>query len=151
MIVDNLKNLNKYSIFNFDIDHMREFIELYHKEELTSGRYDLNGNRLFALVQKYTTKNENECFPESHLEYIDIQVILKGVEVILWDHTEDIKIVEDLVPGQDIRFHEKKEEKGQIILHENMFAIFFPSDAHTPCITWKEPSEVQKIVFKVKV
>ncbi|NDG71800.1 MAG: DUF386 domain-containing protein, partial [Proteobacteria bacterium] len=48
------------------------------------GRYEIDGDRVFALVQKYTTKPVESALYEAHRRYSDIQFIFSGRETILW-------------------------------------------------------------------
>ncbi len=46
--------------------------------QLGPGRYEVAGESVFAIVNEYSTKPPAECEPESHRQYIDIQVMLEG-------------------------------------------------------------------------
>src|SRR2546423_457006 len=51
---------------------------------LKPGRYDLDGERVYALVQQYTTKPVEQSQFEAHRRYIDVQYVHAGRETILW-------------------------------------------------------------------
>ena len=92
MILDSIKNISRYENLNIDFKSIVEFIKRVNNENLDNGRYDINGDKLFALVQSYETKDSNECKLESHKKYIDIQYILKGTEVMYWSLIDNLKI-----------------------------------------------------------
>ena len=48
--------------------------------DTADGRYDIEGDRVFALVQSYTTVPASEKKYESHRLYADIQFIAAGAE-----------------------------------------------------------------------
>ncbi len=151
MIVDKLKRLKLYQNLGLPVKEILEFVEQAKTNLLVDGRHDILGDDLFALVQRYDTKEEIACLPESHLKYIDLQYVLEGEEVLLWDFAEELTVVDDKRPEADIRFHEKKPPLADVVLKKDMFAILYPEDAHTPCLHHETVSTVQKIVFKIKV
>ena len=48
---------------------------------------------------------------------------------------------------KDITFYDGLAQQ-YITVHPGMFVIFFPQDAHAPCVS--EASEIRKVIFKVK-
>ncbi|WP_369461599.1 YhcH/YjgK/YiaL family protein [Thermoclostridium stercorarium] len=58
------------------------FIREFHQNEKEDGRYEIDGNDVYALVQSYTTLPSDQCKWESHDKYIDIQYIVRGKEII---------------------------------------------------------------------
>lgn len=111
-------------------------------------RVDLNENN-FALEQTYLSKERENCFFESHRKYIDVQFILEGEEMIEVSNTNTLHInVEyneniDLIKYGDSRFSSLiKLKKGDI-------AIFFPDDAHMPCVKISDSKKIVKTVVKV--
>lgn len=118
-------------------------IDAFEKEDL-----DKNN---FALEQVYNSKERENCFFESHRKNIDVQFILEGEEVMEVDNIKNLNInfpyddSIDLIKYDDSRFSSSiKVKKGDI-------AIFFPEDAHMPCIKIKNSVKVIKTVVKVRV
>ena len=111
---------------------------------------DLNTNN-FALEQVYQSKERNECFFESHKQYIDVQFILEGEEVI---EVKNIEVLEVNMPydvTMDLIKYKDTTESSKIILKKGDVAIFYPEDAHMPCIQINKSSKVIKTVVKVSV
>ena len=52
--------------------------------KLKDGRYEIDGDRIYATVQRYDTKPAWECRPESHRRYTDVQYVAEGQEFIGW-------------------------------------------------------------------
>lgn len=150
MIVDKISNIMEYDKLGIHADKILEFINLVRNNGLTEGRYDILGENLFALVQRYETKNDSECLPESHEKYADLQFIVEGREIIGWEFADELDMVDDRRPDSDIMFYQKAERKADIKLEKNMFVLLFPNDAHTPGLHRFEESKVFKIVFKIK-
>ncbi|GBK60932.1 YhcH/YjgK/YiaL family protein [Paenibacillus macerans] len=119
---------------------------------LPAGRYELEGERMYALVQEYVTRPAASLSFESHETYVDIQFIVSGEERIGW--TMDggrLNMIEDRLPGEDIRFYEAAAAGcvSELLLGPGQFAVFFPSELHRPCGYIHEESPVRKIVIKI--
>lgn len=152
MIVDKLEHIGYYPLLAAYEDEIKKFVRRMEEEFLEEGRYDLNGDKLFALVQRYETKEKAEARMESHKIYADIQYIHEGEEMIFVDFAEDLIVQEDKrISGEDILFYEKKEDKGGIVLSKGMFGYYGLQDAHMPCIKISKSMQVVKIVFKLKL
>ena len=44
------------------------------------GRYDIDGDTVYALVQEYDSKPKSEGFWEAHHAYLDVQYVASGAE-----------------------------------------------------------------------
>ena len=120
--------------------------------KLKDGRYEIDGDRIYATVQRYDTKPARECRPESHRRYTDVQYVAEGQEFIGWcAFTPELKIAEPYNEEKDIAFYEKLEPESNFVLSEGCFAVLTPKDIHRPCCAIEEPSPVLKVVMKVAV
>jgi biofilm protein TabA len=118
---------------------------------LEKKRHDINGDNLYAVVNEYVTKKEEDVRFEAHKKYIDIQYIFYGAEII--GVAPYIAKYEVLVPydsTKDIEFI-TAAENSRLKATPDRFFIFFPSDLHRPGVSDGESSTVRKIVLKVKV
>lgn len=57
MILDRIKNISRYENLNIDFKAIVKFIDRVTNENLDNGRYDIKGDKLFALVQSYETND----------------------------------------------------------------------------------------------
>lgn len=120
--------------------------------KLEDGRYEIDGDQIYATVQRYKTKPEKECRPESHRRYADVQYVAEGQEYIGWcAFTPALKITEPYDEKKDIAFYEKLEPESNFILTEGSFAVLTPKDIHRPCCAIEAPSPVLKVVVKIAV
>ena len=120
--------------------------------KMEDGRYEIDGDRIYATVQRYETKPEKECRPESHRRYADVQFVAEGQEFIGWcAFTPELKIAEPYNEEKDITFYEKLVPESNFVLSEGCFAVLFPKDIHRPCCAIGEPSPVLKVVVKIAV
>ena len=94
-----------------------------------------------------------EEYLESHIKYIDLQLLISGTERINYMNIDGLEPQTKYDPDKDIIFYKKpKAEAGSIYLNGRNFAIFFPQDAHAPQIsTLAHQSNVKKVVIKIAV
>lgn len=149
MILDKIENSHLYASGHSGINKALTYLKNTNFLELTKGKYEIDGENIFAIVNEYDTKNPEEHLLESHIKYIDVQFIAQGVEQIgittfnnqkpvkLYDSTDDYMLF--------------KEPYNLITLNKGMFAIFYPDDIHIPGLIADIPSKVKKVVVKVKL
>ena len=120
-------------------------------KDLPLGKTEIDGPKIYALRQSYTSKLRKDCRYESHRCYADIQMLIKGSELIQVCLREGLKVVEPYSAEKDIDFLEGEPDAvHRIILGFPLAAVFFPWDNHMPCIAVDEkPGEVEKVVLKV--
>lgn len=148
MILDEKSTLKIYESTGYDASAVEGFIERAEKEQLPPGRYELDGENLFAMIQEYETKDREQCLYESHKLYGDIQYMVSGEEMIYAADVSRLHVVEDRTPQEDILFYEQQEEDAMLHLRPDMYALFLPQDGHMPCCTCGRVQKVRKIVFK---
>ncbi|MCL4694738.1 MAG: YhcH/YjgK/YiaL family protein [Candidatus Hydrogenedentes bacterium] len=148
MIMDLLKNWELYSWpsarFGQGFAHL-----LSLGADVADGRYELDGDNLFCMVQSYETKPRDEQEFEAHREYADIQILLEGKESILWAPREGLSVSKPYEP--DFEFYSLIPGATDLVLRPGQFCVFMPDDAHAPCITHETPCTVRKAVVKVKL
>jgi YhcH/YjgK/YiaL family protein len=113
------------------------------------GRYELDGDKVFALVQQYQTKPLAEGKWEVHRKHIDVQYVAAGVEKIGWAPLSWLKVTEPYNETKDVAFY--SGDGDFVTVPAGSFVILFPEDAHMPCIAVDKPSPVTKVVVKVRV
>jgi alpha-L-rhamnosidase len=88
---------------------------------------------------------------EAHRKYIDIQVVLSGEELLAYAPIQGLSITQPYSEDRDIVFYQASERISEVKLEAGMFCILFPQDGHIPGCQLKRPSEVHKVVVKVRV
>ncbi len=147
MVIDNIVNGDRYFNLGIGIKKAIKFLQDTDLSSLKTGRYDLEGDSVYALVNVYDTKLQEEAYLEAHQNYIDVQYIVTGHEKMGYKQWCDQECVEPYDSGKDYGFY--KGEPDFVIMEKNMFAIFFPDEMHMPGIMVTESQEVKKIVIKV--
>jgi YhcH/YjgK/YiaL family protein len=149
MIIDKLSNSILYSSLSERINKAFNYLQSTDFNVLPPGKYEIDGNNVFAILAEYQTKDGSEGKPESHKKYIDVQYVTKGSELIGYAPLINQEISEPYKEENDIVFY--KTKCSFIELSEGMFAILFPDDVHLPGIKVNEKSFVKKVVVKVKI
>lgn len=149
MIVDQIENKDLYSNLNPNIKKALDYLAETDFSETEAGKYEIDGENIFALVSEYKTKDLSQGKPESHKNYIDVQFVYSGEEFIGYAPLGNQKIVEPYNEINDITFYDC--EQSLCLIQKKMFAVFFPTDIHMPGIRVTNPVLVKKVVVKVKV
>jgi YhcH/YjgK/YiaL family protein len=151
MILDNLSQCDHYKALSPRFAKAFEYLKKFDGSA-KNGRYDLDGDTVFALVQRYTTKPSEQGQFEAHRKYIDVQFVFAGRETILWAPLESLKDVNMAYDEkQDAALFKLVPTSTPLRLSPGQFTILYPADGHVPCCQWDGASEVTKVVVKVKV
>jgi YhcH/YjgK/YiaL family protein len=117
----------------------------------TPGKYEVDGENLFYIVDEYETKPVQEGRLEIHRKYLDIQYIFSGEECIGVAPLEGLT-EETLYDGQkDLAFYQFEPSMSKLHLKQGMFAIFWPNEPHMPGRSINTTETVKKIVVKIRM
>ncbi|MBN1302635.1 MAG: YhcH/YjgK/YiaL family protein [Melioribacteraceae bacterium] len=147
MIFDSIENAHLYYGVNAGIKKALEFLVQLDFTECEPGRIDIDGDNIFALVSRYSTKHESEVKWEAHRKYIDVQFVASGTENVGFINVDYLDVAQEYDAKKDVEFYDGEGDYLQ--LNEDEFMIFFPHDAHMPGIEVEESEEVLKVVIKV--
>ena len=114
---------------------------------IPDGRFEIDGDDVFAIVDRRTGKGMNEATLEIHRRYIDIQFLVSGEDVMGFTPLSDCLLGQPFDQDRDVGFFEDRPASW-FEVKENCFAIFYPTDAHAPMGT---ESDFHKVVVKVAV
>ncbi len=151
MVIDTIENLKLYYPLLDCLPKIQKYLADFEKEALPDGKYMMDGENLFAMVQQYETKPAQGRLPEAHRKYIDLQVVMSGEENIGWAPLQTLKEeTEEFTKGGDIGFY-SGDVQIWVSLKAGHFALLYPQDAHLPCAQVHGPDTVRKIVFKILI
>lgn len=149
MILDNIRNLENYACLPAKLLRALETIRDTDFSKLEDRTYEVDGKDLYFFIQSYPTRPENLKL-EAHRKYIDIQYMITGTECMGVGQLETMTEEVEANPEKDCWFYYGPMD--MLTVKEGMFAVFFPNDAHAPCVSPAEGSNnVRKCVFKVAV
>ena len=121
---------------------------------ITSGsedkKYEIQGDDIYAIVASYTTKGPHKF--EAHREYVDIQCLLEGQEIIESTELNGLTVDTPYDPEKDVGFYVNADSPKNIShLMPGIFITFFPHDAHMPGVSVGDtPAFVKKVVVKIR-
>ena len=148
MIFDTLENIKNYEGLG-RVYTALEFLKNTDFLKMDLGRYELDGDNIYYMVQSYDT-DPDKTISEAHKKYIDIQFMVEGEELIGVAPMCCDKKETEAKPENDVWFYECKTEP--ITLIKNSFMVLYPNDLHCPGVaTGEKPMTCRKVVVKVRV
>ncbi len=152
MIVTDLDHIDHQIPMTPSLRKAFDFLRGREILRLADGRVDIDGDRVFALVQRYETVVTDAPKFEYHRTYIDVQFIVSGEAVIGWAPAERMSVTEAYDAEKDICFGMVDVGKWTPVrLEAGQLAVLWPEDAHAPKGAAGALSRVMKIVVKVAV
>ena len=151
MICSDLKNAESKLPGLPAFEKALEFLRRKDLPALPDGKYEIDGERIFAMVQRYETIAPAEPKFEAHRKYIDLQFVASGSEIIGWAPLEKMAVTE--------AYDEEKEACFGLVprgswtplrLEAGQLAVLYPEDAHAPRLAAGLPAPVLKIVVKIQ-
>lgn len=121
--------------------------------DVAEGRYEIQGDQIFALVMGYETRDPGEAVLEAHREYVDIQTVITGSEGCEWFPVEGLSIQTPYSGEKDAEFFVRPFPGAvRTDIHPGTFVTFFPHDAHMPAlVVGGKKEKIKKVVVKVSV
>ena len=152
MIVSDLKHIVHQTGTAPLLQKALDFLNQPGLDALPDGRVEIEGDRVFALVQRYETAVTKEPKFEYHRKYIDVQFLVSGEEAIGWAPAERISITTAYDTDKDVCFGLVEAGKWTPVdLQAGQLMVLWPEDGHAPKRAVSGPSLVMKIVVKVAV
>lgn len=149
MIYDTLEHIQQYEGINANILKGLHYLAKTDLSNLEDQRIELEGEDLFALIQNYETKANNDR-PEVHRRYADIQYLVQGEELVGVGLMEEMDEELEANPEGDIWFYRGKVTN--LPLGGGRFLVLFPGEAHAPCIAVDgKRAPVKKCVLKIRI
>ena len=151
MILDRLENSARYEFLGKRFARAFELLKTGNLTAKEAGNYEVDGKKLYYMVQNYTTKPKEERRFESHRIYADIQVVFSGREAMGLTQVTGLEVQNPYDNAKDIMFFETPTDYTELKMVAGEFVVLFPEEAHMPQCQWDGPAQVSKIVFKVSL
>src|ERR1035437_4233585 len=101
MIIDRLENALTYNALHKRISAAFRYLQTTNLVTIAPGKYEIEGDDLFAIVQEYDTMDAANEQMESHKKYIDVQYMIQGEELVGHGLLKDQKIAKEYDPEND--------------------------------------------------
>lgn len=86
---------------------------------------------------------------ETHREYVDLQYIVGGGELIEWTSVRQLAVSGEYDPVKDVQFYAEYDPLLKLVMAPGLFVFFTPTDAHKPQVADETNSFVHKAVVKI--
>jgi YhcH/YjgK/YiaL family protein len=148
MILDKLDNSGMYEKLHPLFKEAFEYLKSVDFSKAGTGKTELKGKDLFAMVSDSNLKIAGNAMLEVHNKYIDIQLPVSKAETFGWKARKNLnEATEAFNEEKDIQFFSDKYETLITVLPGD-FLIFFPEDGHAPCIG---EGRIRKVVVKIRI
>jgi len=146
MIFSTLSQSDRYAALHPLFPRAFEYIRDTDLLSLAPGRYPIVDKQLFVIVENVAGRTREAAKLECHRRYIDIQLVLEGLDEMGWKALADcVDPVSDYSAEKDIRFFHDAPTSW-IATPPGAFCIFFPEDAHAPLVS---AGQIRKVIFKI--
>ncbi len=146
MILSVLSQSSRYAALHPLFPRAFDYIRNTDLRSLSPGQYPIVGDNLFAIVEHMPGRSREQAQLECHRKYIDIQLVLEGVDEMGWKPLADCREpVSDYSAEKDIQFF-YDAPASWIATPPDSFCIFFPDDAHAPLVS---TGNIRKVIFKI--
>ena len=149
MIIDHIANAHLYTALHPAFSKAFDFLQHTDFTQYKPGKYEIDGENLFLLINEYETESPEMRFWEGHRKYIDIQYMVQGEEIMQVAPRHTLKLKESYDHEKEYAIFEGTGEP--IKVKEGYFVIFFPTDVHMPNLLVTKQESVRKAVFKIKL
>ena len=148
MILASLAEAGRYRALHPLFARAFEFLRGTDLKALAPGMHTIQGEQLFAIVEACAGRTRAEAKLECHRRYIDIQLVLEGVDEMGWKPLADCRDpATEYDVARDIRFF-NDAPASWIATPPGAFCLFFPEDAHAPLVSG---GMIRKVVVKIAV
>jgi YhcH/YjgK/YiaL family protein len=146
MVTDHISRADTFASLGTGFQRAFAFLRRSDLSALPVGTHELDGQRIYALVQEYQTKRADEGKWEAHRKYIDVQFIVSGRERFGFAQ------VNRMPAGayDEAKDMERPTGEGAFTeLRAGEFIILWPGEPHMPGMALVEPAAVKKVVVKI--
>ena len=148
MILDRLTCWQRYAALHAGFEAAFRSLAESRVTDLPAGRHNVDGDRLYLMINRESGRGREGARLESHRRYIDIQLTLAGPEEIGWLPLGDCGQPDQPFSAErDIAFYAARPQTW-LAMPAGTFAIFYPDDAHAPLAG---QGQLHKAVAKVAV
>lgn len=121
--------------------------------ELAPGRHELGGLNYMNIDVTETAPSADRLM-EAHRDYIDIQYVIDGEEIIGWQPLAGVgAVVDDSKAEADAWFYAPPREQDTLIaMTPGVYAVFTPNDGHRClCAPDGQGRAIRKAILKIHI
>ncbi|PHI27841.1 YhcH/YjgK/YiaL family protein [Budvicia aquatica] len=115
---------------------------------MPDGKFQPEGQTWFCSIGPVMTEPAELRHTEYHYNYLDIQLVLEGEEIIGYG-LKDARGQQGYEKKPDLYILDKPQLSNQLHLKPGDFAVFYPGEPHQALCAIDQPATVRKAVFKI--
>lgn len=151
MVLDSLLNSARYGALHPSLPRAFGWLATYDPST-PDGRYEIEGARLVAIVQRYETAPDSRKRWETHRVHGDVQFMVSGSELVGYEQRGRLAVSTPYDALKDAEFYTPPAGAvSRFKLTAASFAVFFPEDAHQPGVADGTPETIHKVVIKFRL
>lgn len=150
MILDRIENEQLWSSLGSGVAQALDYLLNTDFTTFAAGRRDIDGDRLFAIVNRGKPNPLSNAIWEAHRRYWDVQCVITGRERMGWLPLDEAVEKTPYDEAKDAAFYEPG--RSFFIVAPGGIALFAPTDVHAPGLRVNDEQdgeEILKIVVKV--
>lgn len=129
--------------------HLEEAIRCMREHEADAAPAKISFPGGYLMLQEGTTKHMEDGDFEAHLRYLDVQILLEGLETIVW---ADIRSLQESVPYDGQKDKVMYTGEGSVLnLLPGTCYFCWPADGHKACRHQDTPAHFRKAVIKLEL
>ncbi len=151
MIIGLLSDVTAHqSIFPAAVVRAIEALQKLDLLTMDPGRYELEGDKLFFLIQDVETRTFDESKSEVHGKYADVQMPLTAPERYGYALPQTgLVAIEDCLESKDFAFYKTVKNEFFMDIEPGTFIFFTPKELHRACLSVGNKTKVRKAVIKI--
>ena len=152
MILDKVENAARYAGVHAGIPATVEAALKLNAATYQKGRVDVDGDNIYLNCAEYDTHDREGALSEAHRAYLDVMVVIEGVETVYVKRTDALcNVTKPYDASIEALLADTDADTSAIRLQKGDFLVLFPEDAHAPGCHADAPSHVKKAIGKVKI
>ena len=149
MIYTNMKNFRRYIGLDTKLDKAIEYILSHDVKSLENGIHEIDGKDIYINRHEYDSIPADKGNWEGHRDYLDIQMVLEGQEMI---GVSSASALECLSYNEERdRYSFSGAVESWINMRPGDLLILYPEDAHMVKVQLEGQTHLQKACVKVRV
>jgi len=151
MLLDSLENAARFEAHHPGFARAFAFLSSTNLSTLAPGRHEIDGDRIFVLIDHSEGRGNDGARLEAHRRYVDIQYTIEGQEEIGFAPIATCrKPAGPYDEVKDIIFFDDRPMTW-LAVPPGQFAVFFPHDAHAPLAgTGRLKKAIVKVAYASK-
>lgn len=148
MILDQLSVADRYAAMHPGFAAAFKYLRTANLGDLTAGRHEIDGDRMYVVINRQSGRGRAGAKFEAHRRYIDIQYGISGTDEMAWLARADCsQPAGPFDEPKDVGFY-LDQAQTWLTVPPGSFAIFYPEDVHAPL---GGEGDLVKAVVKVAV